>query len=70
MFIAIIIGLYFFAVIFDFIPIIKDGKKQEYLSYLAFLTISFTVLILYGLNIKVSGPTDLIINTIQELFDV
>lgn len=68
--IAIIMVVYGLTVIFDLIPIIKSGKKKEYLVYLSFLAISFTVLILFGLDIKVPGPTDLIINFINGLFGI
>jgi hypothetical protein len=70
MVIVIVIVVYFLTVLFDFIPIVKSGKKKEYLVYLTFLAISFTVLILYGLDIKVPGPTDLIVNSIKGLFGI
>lgn len=70
MVIAIIIVVYCLTVIFDLIPIVKNGRKREYMVYIALLAISFTVLILYGLDIKVPGPTDLIVNSIKGLFGI
>ncbi len=67
---AIIITVYLLVVIFDFKPTVKSGKKKEYLVYLIFLTMSFTVLLLYGLDIKIPGPTDLIIQAIKGLFGI
>jgi len=69
MVIAVIV-LYLLTVVLDLMPIIKSGKKKEYLVYLALLAVSFTVLVLYSFDIKVPGPTDLIINSIKGLFHI
>ena len=68
--ITIVIIIYSGAVLLDFIPIVKSESKKEYLLYLALLAISFTMLILYGFNVKVPGPTNLIMNSIRKLFGV
>ena len=70
MIITIIILVYLIVVIFDFIPIVKTGEKKVYLTYFAFLAISLTVLILYGMDIRVPGPTDFIMHSISTLFGI
>lgn len=60
--------LYALVLIADFLPFVKKGRKKENIVYIAFLTASFAVLILYTLDIKAPGPTDLIINAIRAVF--
>lgn len=47
---------YSIAVIFDMIPLLKNGKKKEKLLYTSILVLSFVLSILLSLEIKVPSP--------------
>lgn len=65
---TIVILLYVCVVLFDFLPSKKKQKKKESIIYFAILSVSFSVLILYSLGIKVPGPSDSIKNIVEKLF--
>ncbi len=52
----LVIVLYLFVVLFDFLPMIKNGKKKECWVYSVLLFISFCVILLFSLDIAVPSP--------------
>ncbi|PKM73424.1 MAG: hypothetical protein CVU91_05725 [Firmicutes bacterium HGW-Firmicutes-16] len=65
---TIVILLYICVVLFDFLPSKETRSTKERVIYCILLTVSFCVLILYSLDIKVPGPTEPIRNVIETLF--
>ena len=65
---VIVILLYVFVILFDSIPSKKDRTKKGSIVYWTILTISFCVLLLYSLDIRVPGPSEPIRHIIEKLF--
>lgn len=57
---SIVIVLYFFVVVFDFLPVKNIIGKKAIFVYFAILSISFCVLFLYTINITIPSPSDYI----------
>lgn len=68
--IVIVIILYLSVIVFDLVPLIKSGKKKDYWVYSIFLAVSFCILILYLLNVKVPSPSIIIQDLIEKVFKV
>ncbi len=66
----IVVTLYILVVLLDFLPSRKEKGKKENIIYFTFLTISFSVLILYSFNIFVPGPAEPIKRVIDLFFNV
>lgn len=66
----LIVVLYFFAVVFEFVPVIKKKKKNEIWPYSILLLASFIVLILYSMDVPVPSPSDGIRRVVETLFHV
>ena len=67
---AIVILLYFCVVLFDFLPSVKTLSKKGSIVYCTFLSLSFAVLFLYSIDIKVPGPSEAIKSIIQKIFGI
>lgn len=65
---AIVVLLYFFVILFDFIPTRKEHTTQRNVVYWGMLSVSFCVLVLYSMDIKVPGPTEPIKFVVEKLF--
>jgi len=65
---VIVILLYSFVIIFDFLPILKDRDKKQVFVYGLFLTASFCVLILFSFGIRCPGPSDQITAVVEKIF--
>ncbi len=57
---AILVLLYIFVVLLDFIPLIKGGKKKEGLVYFGILLSSIIVFVLYKINPALTNVTKLL----------
>ena len=66
--ITIILILYFFIIIFNFLPVIKEKQKKEIWIYSAFLFVSFIVLVLNNFSVKLPSPTNMISDFIGSVF--
>lgn len=64
--ISIYLCLYIFILIFDLIPIIKNNYKKLFWFNIITLSISFLIIILVGLQVKVINPTKVIENIIKK----
>lgn len=58
--IVIVLILYFFIVVFDFIPLVKKRMKKGKWFYLSTLIITFIVIMLDSMSIYVPSPALLI----------
>lgn len=58
--IPIYLSLYLFIIFFDLMPIKENNYKQLFAFNLITICISFLIVILVGLNIKVPNPSNLI----------
>jgi len=67
---AIVVFLYLFIIFFDFLPVAKSGRKKECIVYLALLTISFAILILYVFGFKLPSHFRIIQDLIQKIFGI
>jgi len=65
---AIVIALYVFAILFDFLPSRKGWAGKDSAVYWIILAISFCLLVLYSLDIKIPGPSEPIKSAIERLF--
>jgi hypothetical protein len=65
---AIVITVYVITLLLDFLPSLREWALKERFVYLAFLAISFCVLILFSLDIKVPGPTGAIRAVVGHVF--
>lgn len=66
----IVIGLVALTVVFDLLPGIKQRPKKENIIYCVLLFIGFGVLVLFSLNVKVPGPSELIRSAVKAIFPV
>lgn len=66
MLLTMVILLYFIVILLDFIPVWRQRQTKQTLVYGALLAVSFTILVLYSLNIPVISPTEDIIRRIVE----
>lgn len=62
---VIVIILYICVVLFDFLPSKKALSKNGSVVYCAILFISFSVLFLYSVGIKVPGPSEALKNAVE-----
>lgn len=67
---AIVIFLFAGAVVFDFLPKLKNQPGKNKMIYLALIGISFIVLILYSFDIVVPGPSEPIKSLVKSIFKV
>lgn len=65
--ITIYLFIYLFFIYFDLIPVIQNKYNKVFVFNLIVTIISFTIIILVGLNIKVPNPNDFI-ETIVRIF--
>ncbi len=65
---VIVILLYFFVVMFDFLPILKERSKKQIIVYGLFLGASFCVLILFSFGIRCPGPSNFITAVVEKIF--
>lgn len=65
---SIVILLYVCVILLDFIPKKKDLTQKGSIVYWTILTISFCVLALYSLDIKIPGPSEPIKYIIEKVF--
>jgi len=66
----IVAVVYLFVVFFDFLPVLKSGVKKECWVYCVFLCISFCVIILYLLDVKIPSPSALIKKCVEIFIKV
>ena len=66
---TIVIFFYACVILFDFIPQKKGQSTKESVVYCVLLSVSFCVLMLYSLDIKVPGPSEPIRNVVGALFN-
>lgn len=66
----IVILMYFFVFLFDFLPLIKNKKKNELWAYSITLIISFSVLLLFTFDVVIPSPSKLIQNIVETLFHI
>lgn len=60
LFISIYFIIYVYFFYFDLLPIYKDKNSKLYTLNLMIILLSFTIVVLEALNIKVPNPSDLI----------
>lgn len=67
---AIVIFLFAGAVVFDFLPKLKNQPKRNKIIYLALIGVSFIVLVLYSFDVTVPGPSEPIKSLVESIFKV
>ena len=67
---VIVAGLVGATIVFDLLPGIKNRPKKESVIYCLLLTIGFSVLLLFSLDVKVPGPSELIRSIVEAIFPV
>ena len=65
--IAIVLILYIFIIIFDFIPLVKKRLKKEMWFYLSTLIVTFIVILLDSMDINIPSPVLLIKIIIESI---
>ena len=65
-----VIAILLFAgtIAFDFLPKVKKQAKKDSIIYCAFILISFGILLLFSLNIKIPGPSGAMKNFVETVF--
>lgn len=66
----IVVGLVGLTVVFDLLPGIRKRAKNESVIYCLLLVVGFGVLLLYSLDVKVLGPSELIRGVVEAIFPV
>lgn len=64
---VIVLTLYLSVVIWNFIPLVKEGDKKQSIVYGIFLSVSFCVLILFCFGIRCPGPSGVIRDVVEKL---
>jgi hypothetical protein len=64
-----VLSLFTGAFLFDFMPVIKDGKKKNIWVYGLLYTVSLLVLILFLMDVKLYSPTQLITGILKPFVD-
>ncbi len=64
----IVVILYVLVILLDFLPVLRAGQKKECWVYSVFLAVSFCVLLLYSLDVKVPSPSVPIKNLVEKIF--
>lgn len=67
---VIVVLVYIFVVVFDFLPSKKNRDLKEIVVYCVLASISFCVLILYSLNITIPGSSKPIKNAVEKLLSI
>lgn len=62
---SIIIIIYMFIIISEYIPLIKKSNKNEVRLYTSLLVISFILITLVTFNVKLPNPTNAIKSIVQ-----
>jgi len=57
--------IFLLIILFDLIPIKKNNYNNEFTFNIIVLTISYLLIILVGLEIKIPSPSDIIENTVN-----
>lgn len=65
---AIVVFLYAFDLVFDFLPSKKAWNRREITVYLAALVLGFCVLILFTLDVEIPSPYQPIVNIVKAIF--
>lgn len=63
----IVLLLYAGVVLGDFVPVVKAGKKGEIWAYSVLLSVTFCVLVLYSLDVRLPNPSRLIEDLVGPL---
>lgn len=66
----IVLVVYSFIIIFDYLPIIKRNNKPLSIVYGSMVCVSFVVLTLYCFNLSKPVISDFIIRTVKTLFHI
>jgi hypothetical protein len=70
MMLAILIAVYLGALVFDLRPRLKTAPKGEVALYIALLVVSFSLLTMSELGVKVPSPSPPIKQVIQSIFHI
>lgn len=68
MVVIILIVLYLFTLVIDFLPWRKERGKKETVLYVSLLAISFCVLILYCFGVNIPSPNRPIDYVVEKIF--
>ncbi len=58
--IIVVCLMYIFIIVYDLVPIFKNKTKREFMLYTLLLCISFILIFLILLDVKLPSPTNLI----------
>ncbi len=67
---AIVILLFAGTVLFDFLPKMKNEPPKNKAVYIALISVSFIVLVLFSFEIIVPSPAGLIKSVVKSIFKV
>ncbi len=70
MLVVIVVGLVGVTLALDLLPAVKKRPKKETVIYCLLLAVGFCVLLLYSLDVKVPGPSELIRNVVKALVPI
>lgn len=70
MIVVIIIIIYVLVVAFDYVPIIKQKNKGEIILYTSLLILSFILILLIAIEVKLPNPTNLIKYLLKPIIKV
>ena len=70
MMLAILIALYAGVVAFDFVPHLKESPKGEKALYLILLAVSFSLLSVSVLGVKVPSPAEPLQQAVKAVFRI
>lgn len=70
MLVVIVVALVGVTLALDLLPAVKKRPKRETVIYCLLLAVGFCVLVLYSLDIKVPGPSELISSVVKSLFPI
>lgn len=64
---AIVIVVYGVTIAFDFLPKRKELPRKEMWTYLTLMFVSFTIIMLYSVDVILPGPTGLITSIVKGI---
>lgn len=65
---TIILFLYGFIIVFDFLPLLRKRDKKQTLTYFSILVFTFIILVLNSFDISIPSPANAIKAFIKSIF--
>ncbi|MEA4969438.1 MAG: hypothetical protein VB051_02795 [Candidatus Pelethousia sp.] len=65
---AIVLFLFLPVALYEWLVTLKHADKKVKIIHTSVMLVSFCVLMLYSLNVRVPSPTDMIMDVVESIF--